>query len=192
MIAPIHDDPDSRWLGTNKSAPRSGPPNSRRNALRHTRWPGRPLARSASRTLMEGGPMTLWWRRRESNPRPKPPRKGFYACSRRLVFVAGLARRPAWSALRRHKSRLGVNVRTLRPAHFRTFDPASHGRGFRGTLTAIKQLVRSCCCQLWLLQFVDAANCIRDARPLPWTGTVETVSPPWRTDQHATLVPGVR
>lgn len=136
--------------------------------------------------------LILWWRRRESNPRPKPPRKGFYACSRRLVFVAGLARRPAWSALRRHQSRLGVNVRTLRPAHFRTFDPASHGRGFRGTLTAIKQLVRSCCCQLWLLQFVDAANCIRDARPLPWTGTVETVSPPWRTDQHATLVPGVR
>src|SRR5690606_18293323 len=39
----------------------------------------------------------IWWRRRESNPRPEPPRPGVYACSRRSIVGARLARRRALS-----------------------------------------------------------------------------------------------
>src|SRR5690554_1076648 len=96
------------------------------------RAPGAAMEEERRRPWRAGG-VRLWWRRRESNPRPEPPRTGVYACSRRSVFVVRVARRPAGLTLRRLSSRLGVDVRTLRPAHFRTFAPASHGRGFRGT-----------------------------------------------------------
>lgn len=155
-----------------------------RRPLRH--WRSTALTSAAPRPLLQAaGLLRCWWRRRESNPRPEPPRTGVYACSRRSVFVARLARRPACLTLRRLSSRLGVDVRTLRPAHFRTFAPASHGRGFRGTLAAVKQPERSYGCQLMALQLGDAASCVRDAQPRPRNDPVETVSPPRRPHGRA-------
>src|SRR5690606_38447263 len=52
-----------------------------------------------------------------------------------------------------------ADARASGPARFRSFAPASHGRGFRGTLAAVKQPERRCCCQLWRGRLVDAANC---------------------------------
>jgi len=128
-----------------------------------------------------------WWRRRESNPRPKPPETGFYACSLRSVVGGRKARGPA------QPDAYAVLVSCFNPPQGAWHQPVlgrsvrrATGRASGERWSAIKQPVRSYCCQLMALQIDDAAICVRDARPCSRLSLVETIFAP-TTDLKALL-----
>jgi len=84
----------------------------------------------------DGLSFSKWWRRRESNPRPKPPWPGVYARSLRLEFgdEDRLETHPSKRLVTQGSVLRSVTVPVGR-AGFGTSGLANHRRGFQGTLT---------------------------------------------------------
>ena len=121
------------------------------------------------------------WRRRESNPRPRPLGKGVYKRSSGLRFArwlppnrppAGLAR--LWCPGRRQRRSAGRRARWLMPA-----DPPAGRRGRHAT-ALVRQRVRDQTPHFQLVQGINEAAWNLGLQPSPVADRVETWSPPGR------------
>jgi len=153
--------------------------NAGSSAARLHRRPGR-LMHKCQQSLEK-----KWWRRWESNPRPRPLRKGVYVCSL-LKANRSQVKRQALGFGRRRLEGLFIVPPRCATARFRTIrvvtrpNPSPRHGQVRTALLVFKQRERSACC-CWHLDCLseDLRGSERPStRNLDDHDPVETVSPP--------------